>query len=456
MFSELNLHHCLSKALEHQKFSQPTPVQAAAVPATLEGKDLLISAETGSGKTAAFLIPIIQRLLTDDAPKNGARALILTPTRELARQVVKHAQNLLSFSRLQVNAITGGDDFKYQRSVFRKNPEIIVATPGRLIEHLEKGSTDFNDLEFLVLDEADRMLDMGFSEDVVNIAGFCSTERQTLLYSATLDDRKLKHVIPDLLKDPNTIALSAPKQANDSITQQMVLTDDERHKTLLLLRLLEAGEFDKCVVFTNTKAQANKLAGWLRYKDVHCGVLHGDMTQDGRNEEMSRMRNGKVKILLATDVAARGIDVKGINLVINFDMAYSVEDFVHRTGRTGRAGEEGLAITFVAARDWNMMVRVEREAGIKFERQIIKGLEAKYKGPKKTKSSGKIAGKKKADKTSKLDKKDSAKKGDKTKQRHRDRKNVGKRRKPSGTQFGDGTAVFSLKRKSKPEDSTDE
>ncbi len=451
MFPELELHQCLTKALELKGFNEPTEVQSAAVPATLEGKDLLVSAETGSGKTAAFLIPIIQKMLVDDTPKNGVRAVILTPTRELARQIEKHAKELIKFSRLLAHAITGGDDFKYQRSLFRKNPEIIVATPGRLKEHLEKGSIDFADLEFLVLDEADRMLDMGFTEDVMIIADSCRAERQTLLYSATLDGRKLQHAIPLLLNEPETIALSSPTQANESIVQQIILTDDERHKTLLLLRLLEKGNYRKVIVFTNTKIQTSKLAGWLRYKDIHCGVLHGDMTQDGRNEEMARMRNGKLKVLIATDVAARGLDVKGIDIVINFDMPYSVEDFVHRTGRTARAGASGLAITFVAARDWNMKAKIEREAGIKFEQEILKGIEAKYKGPKKLKSSGKAASTKKRDD----DKSKKTKPKERTKVRHRDTKNIGKRRKPTGQKdeapktgkFGDGSGAFSFKKK---------
>lgn len=460
MFPELDLHQCLTRALEHKGFTDPTEVQSATIPAAMKGQDLLISAETGSGKTAAFLIPIIHQLLTDDSPKNGVRAVILTPTRELARQIEKHAKELVRFSRLLVNVITGGEDFKYQRSTFRKNPEIIVATPGRLKEHLEKASVDFKDLEFLVLDEADRMLDMGFTEDVLAIAERCNTARQTLLYSATLDGRKLQHAIPLLLNEPQTIALASANQANANIVQQMVLTDDEKHKSTLLLRLLEKGLFDKVVVFANTKAQTGKLSGWLRYKDIHCGVLHGDMTQDARNEEMSRMRNGKVKILLATDVAARGLDVKGIDLVINFDMPYSVEDFVHRTGRTGRAGTSGIAMTFVAARDWNMMATIERQAGVQFEHKTIKGLEAKYKGPAKVKSSGKVAGLKK-----RSDDKKKTKPKEKTKVRHRDTKNVGKRRKstaekaadktaqPTTGKFGDGTGAFSFKKKTsdKPE-----
>jgi len=470
VFPELNLHQCLSRALEHKGFTDPTEVQSATIPAAMSGKDLLITAETGSGKTAAFLIPIMHQLLTDDAPKNGVRAVILTPTRELARQIEKHAKELARFSRLMVNVITGGEDFKFQRSTFRKNPEIIVATPGRLKEHLEKASVDFNDLEYLVLDEADRMLDMGFTEDVLAIAERCNSARQTLLYSATLDGRKLQHAIPLLLNAPQTIALASANQANANITQQMVLTDDEKHKSTLLLRTLEKAEFDKVVVFANTKAQTGKLSGWLRYKDIHCGVLHGDMTQDARNEEMSRMRNGKIRILIATDVAARGLDVKGIDLVINFDMPYSVEDFVHRTGRTGRAGTTGIAMTYVAARDWNMMATIERQAGVQFEHKTIKGLEAKYKGPAKVKSSGKIAGLKK-----RSDDKKKSKPKEKTKVRHRDIKNVGNRRKPnaekgsekatntakgpkasskaSSAKFGDGTGAFSFKKKTtdKPE-----
>jgi ATP-dependent RNA helicase SrmB len=449
LFEQYALHERLLKALEPLNISEPTPVQHEAIPAAMTGQDLIVSAETGSGKTAAFLLPTLHRLLEQDAPNSGTRALILTPTRELCRQVVKHCKQLAAFTHLEVNAITGGHDFKYQRAIFRKNPEILVATPGRLKEHIDRGSADFTDLEVLILDEADRMLDMGFMEEVMEIAASCSPERQTLLYSATIDNNQ--YIGDDLLKEPQTIALANPKQANAKITQQIVLSDDEKHKNKLLLKLLETSEHEKSIIFSNTKTQTNKLAGWLRYMNLDIGVLHGDMDQDARNNEMNRLRRGRVKILVATDVAARGLDVKGIDLVINYDLARSSEDFIHRTGRTGRAGEDGLAISFITHRDWDTMVRFERELGIRFERRNVAGLEGKFKGPKKTKSSGKKAATKKRDEQQKKDEKT------KIKARQRDTKNVGKRRKPSAEKvqaqktaaekWGDGFSAAPIKKK---------
>ncbi len=449
MFDQYALHDRLLKALEPLNISEPTDVQAQAIPAAISGQDLIVSSETGSGKTAAFLLPTLHKLLQQDAPKSGTRALILTPTRELCKQVVKHCKQLAAFTHLEVNAITGGHDFKYQRAIFRKNPEVLVATPGRLKEHIERGSPDFSDLEVLILDEADRMLDMGFMDEVMEIAASCNPERQTLLFSATIDSNQ--YIGKNLLKDPQTISLASPTQANTSITQKIVLTDDEKHKNKLLLKIIETHEHDKSIIFVNTKTQTNKLAGWLRYMKLDVGILHGDMDQDSRNNEMNRLRRGRVKILVATDVAARGLDVKGIDLVVNYDLARSSEDFIHRTGRTGRAGEQGLAISLITSRDWDTMVRFERELEIRFEKINIPGLEAKFKGPKKTKASGKKASTKKRESSVKKDEKT------KVKVRKRDTKNIGKRRKPSAEKeqaqksaaekWGDGFSPAPLKKK---------
>lgn len=451
LFADLKLNDRLLKALEALEFTEPTEVQKAAIPLALEGRDLVVSSETGSGKTAAFVLPTLNKLLQSDAPKSGTRALILTPTRELCRQIVKHCKQLAAFSHLEVNAITGGHDFKYQRAIFRKNPEVLVATPGRLKEHIERGSTDFSDLEVLILDEADRMLDMGFTDDVMEIAANCNKDRQTLLFSATLDGQQ--YLTDSLLRDPETVSIGEHTQANTRVQQKIVLTDDEKHKNKLLLKLLQTEEYDKSIVFVNTKTQTNKLVGWLRYMQLDVGVLHGDMDQDARNNEMNRLRRGRVKLLIATDVAARGLDIKGIDLVINYDLARNSEDFIHRTGRTGRAGQEGLAITLITQRDWDLMVRIERELDIRFERLAVAGLEAKFKGPKKVKSSGKAAGTKKREGSDKKP----AKKVEKVKVRHRDTKNIGKRRKPSVNQeaeaksaaekWGDGFAPAPLKKK---------
>lgn len=427
MFATIPLHDRLQKALTELGHTTPTPVQTEAIPVALEGKDLAVSAETGSGKTAAFILPTLHRLLEQQAPNSGTRALFLAPTRELAQQIFKHCKQLTAFTHLKMGLITGGQDFKYQKALFRKNPEIIIGTPGRVLEHVEKGSTDFTALEVLVLDEADRMLDMGFLDDVMKIADSTNPERQTLLFSATLDNNAgLPVIMAKVLTEQVTLNLGTRREVNASITQQMILADDERHKNLLVLKLLQTETFYKAVVFTNTKAQANKLAGWLRYKDQSVGVLHGDMDQDARNQEMDRLRKGHIKVLVATDVASRGLDVNGVGLVINYDMAYDADDYIHRIGRTGRAGETGTAISLINAREWDQMIRVERYTNSNFQRRSLAGLEASFKGPKKIKSSGKAAGPKKSS-----DDKPKKEKVKGPKERHRDKKNIGKRRKPS-------------------------
>ena len=449
MFSDLPLHERLQKALAELKLEQPTEVQQQAIPRALAGKDLLISAQTGSGKTAAYLLPMLDRYLNQEAPNSGARGLVLLPTRELARQVFKQFKQLASFTRLQASLITGGDDFKYQRSVLRKNPEVIIATPGRLLEHLQRKSTDFNDLEFLVIDEADRMLDLGFSEEVVGIAEQCRAERQTLLLSATLETRGLLKVVDRVLNEPERLILSSARDQHGDIQQQIVLADDRSHKERLLYRLLEQESYTKAIIFTNTKAQADRLGGAVRYRQHKVGVLHGDMQQDERNKVMDRMRRGHINILIATDVAARGLDINDVELVINFDMARSGDEHVHRVGRTGRAGASGLAISLIQSSEWNLMASIERYLRLQFERRIVAGLEGKYKGPAKLKSSGKAAGigkRKSAGKSKGKGKEDKAKNASKkSKQRLRDQKQLGKRRKPSGSQagsLGDGLAPF--------------
>ena len=399
-FEDFDLHERLMIALANEEFTEPTPVQRAVVPLALEDRDLLVTAETGSGKTAAFLLPALQKLLENEARDSSTRVLILTPTRELARQVLAHCLKLKKLTHLKADVVTGGAEFKYQRAMLRKNPEIIVATPGRILEHLQKGSADFSDLEVLVLDEADRMLDMGFSDDVLTIASACNPERQTLLLSATLKHRGIRKVADMVLRDPQVVTVNTVRTEHSSIKQQIILADDPDHKQKLLVKLLEQESAEKTVVFTNTIVQAEKLAGFLRKGELYnselrAGVLHGDMMQDERNRVMNRIRRGHLDVLVATDVAARGLDVQGVGLVINFDMARSGDDYVHRIGRTGRAGEQGTAISLICSTEWNLMSSIERYLKTRFERRKVAGLEGKYKGPKKLKASGKAAGTKK-------------------------------------------------------------
>ncbi len=444
MFSDFSLDQRLLTALEAAGWEQPTDVQTRAIPVALSGKDLMVSAETGSGKTGAFLLPLLNRLLTP-APNTGTRALVLLPTRELARQVFKECQLLATGTGLKAGLITGGEEFKYQASLFRKNPEIIIATPGRLAEHVDRGTPDFRDLEVLVLDEADRMLDMGLSEDVLKITGQCtSAQRQTLLFSATLQQSGVKRMAMKVLKEPEEILLNTVKEQHENIRQQMILVDDLAFKEKLVVRLLEVEPFEKALVFTKTRAQATKLQNFLRYHKLRTGVLHGEMTQEERKQMMEWLHNGRINVLVATDLAARGLDVPGINLVVNFDVARRGDDHVHRIGRTGRAGQQGLAVTFVSALEWNLMASIERYLNIRFERRSIPGMEASYKGPKKVKASGKAAGRKKK-------KPADRKAAEKGKQRHRDKKSIGKRKSGEKVSTGQGKETgfepFRIKKK---------
>ena len=425
MFSDFALNDRLLKALAAMEFTEPTLVQARVIPVALKGKDLMVSAETGSGKTAAFMLPTLHRFLAKPAPYSSTRALILVPTRELAQQVFKHCNKLADFSPIKAGLITGGAGFKFQMATLRKNPEILVATPGRLVEHLEKGTPDFKDLEVLVLDEADRMLDMGFSADVLKIVSYCKSERQTLLFSATLNHRGIAAMVEGVLHDPETLTLNTVRDERPNIRQQIVLADDLDHKQQLTTWLLQNDAYKKALVFVNSKPQTDAVAEHLRAQGLKAGALHSDLDQPARKRIMDLLHRGAINVLVATDIASRGIDVKVIDLVINFDMARNGDDYIHRIGRTGRAGEQGLAISLINAREWNQMASIERYTQQSFERRVIKALQGKFKGPKKLKSSGKATGAKKPKSAAKQN-------AVKPKQRLRDKKNIGKRRKPSG------------------------
>lgn len=437
-FHDLISDNQLRKAIDLLGYEQATPVQAKAIPAALAGKNLIVSSKTGSGKTVAFLLPALQAMLAR-APVNpsSTRLLILTPTRELARQIVKNAEQLLKFTGMKVGTICGGEELKYQKALLRKNPEIIVGTPGRLAEHVMLKSTEFSGLEFLVLDEADRMLDMGLSDDVLRITASCRAERQTFLFSATLEQKGLRHLIKQvILGEAEEIYLDEKPNA---IIQQMILADDYKHKEKLLVALLEKAAFEKAIIFTNTKARAAQLDNFLRYNKYKVSCLHGDITQDQRKITLEHFRQGRTQLLVATDVAARGLDIPGVELVVNIDVAHSGDEYLHRIGRTGRADAEGRAVTLVDAKEWNLCKSIERYLNVTFETIGMPGLKGKYQGPDKIKASGKAAGTKK--KSSKDDKAEDKK--PKVKVRERDKKNIGKRRVPTAiknTQVVDGFA----------------
>ena len=391
------LHERLRSGLTDLGIIQPTPVQQQAIPAILAGHDVITSAATGTGKSLAFLLPVLHQLMQQPEKPGGCRALIMVPTRELAEQIGQLLKKLRKVTHVEFVQLTGGADFKFQAALLRKNPEVIVATPGRLSDHLRRNSTDLNDLEFWVLDEADRMLDMGFAEDISLAQESARSERQTLLFSATLKHNKVKAIAADLLRDPTTIEAGGTDARAATIKHEYVLTDDAKHKQKALNKLLTTIGERQTLIFTNTKAEANRLRGVLDYYQHQAGCLHGDMTQDQRNQVLRAFRQKKFRVLVATDVAARGLDISGVETVIHFDMARKPEDYIHRAGRTGRAGETGVSIAFIGAPDWDNKARAEHEVGEEFTQRRVPGLEAKYKGPKRIKASGKAAGPKKAD-----------------------------------------------------------
>lgn len=378
----------------------------------------MVSAKTGSGKTAAFLLPMLDQMLRVKIPAGGTRGLILLPTRELALQTVKTFEALAKFTPIKCGIIIGGEAYKYQIASLRKNPEVIVATPGRLVEHIEKGSIDFEDLEFLVLDEADRMLDMGFTEEMNKIANSCKAQRQNLLFSATLKHRGFGH-IRSILNNPVSIEVDSFKEGHSQITQQMILADDDNHKQKLICALVEEEQAEKVFVFCKTRAQCAEVGQHLAKTELKVGYLHGEIAQSDRKQVLNRFRDGKLQVLVATDVAARGLDVTDVDLVINYTVAHSGDDHVHRVGRTGRAGKQGKAVMLVDRVDWNKNSSIERYLKIRFEHRAIKGLKADYKGPNKVKKSGKAAG------ASKKTSKRSAAKNPAAKKRLKKMKDVG-------------------------------
>ena len=406
-FADLNLHERLIKALGELEITTPTPVQTAAIPAALEGRDLRVVARTGSGKTAAFLLPMLHQLLQYSRPRTDTRALILLPTRELAQQTLKQVEALGRYTFIKAELLTGGEDFKVQAAKMRKNPEILIGTPGRLIEHLDAGNLLLQDLEMLVLDESDRMLDMGFNDDVLRLAAECRAERQTLLFSATTGGNAMENMISSVLRDPKSLVLDSVRDLNESVSQQVITADDVKHKERLVQWLLANESYEKAVVFTNTREQADRLGGVLVASNLKVFVLHGEKDQKDRKLAMDRLKSGAVKVLVATDVAARGIHVDNLDLVINFDMPRSGDEYVHRIGRTGRVGGEGTAISLIAAHEWNLMASIQRYLRQNFEYRLVEALRGNFLGPKNLKSNGKAAGNKKK----KMKKKEDAKKG---------------------------------------------
>lgn len=374
-FENLHLAPQILKAVAERGYAEPTPIQERAIPVVLSGSDIIASAQTGTGKTAAFILPALQRL-TVPAPgkKRGPRILVLTPTRELAGQVSDAARAYGKHLRLRTATILGGMPYREQLRLLSQPVDLVVGTPGRLNDHLERGRIDLSRVELLVLDEADRMLDMGFIEDVEKIAAAAPAGRQTLLFSATLDARieKLAHGI---LRDPEMILIAPTKADHSAIDQRLLVTDNLNHKNSLLRHLVSDGEISQAIVFSATKRDADVIALQLRSEGHAAAALHGDMKQTARNKTITDMRRGRIRVLVATDVAARGLDVAGISHVINFDLPKFAEDYVHRIGRTGRAGATGIAYSFVSHGEVDCLKRIERYIGKSIPHHTVEGLE---------------------------------------------------------------------------------
>ncbi len=379
-FENLNLHPLILKAIVDSGYITPTPIQKQAIPELLAGHDIMASAQTGTGKTAAFMLPALHRLATaSKVHSRGPRILVLTPTRELALQVSEAATKYGKYlHRVKVVSILGGMPYPLQNKLLSQPVDILVATPGRLIDHIQRGRINFSRLEMLVLDEADRMLDMGFIDDVEKIASAIPTSHQTLLFSATLDSAITK-VAARLLKSPKRIQIATQRAKLDNIEQRLHYVDDLSHKNRLLDHLLRDMELKQAIVFTATKRDADTLADNLSAQGHEASALHGDMNQRDRTRTITKLRHGSLRVLVATDVAARGINVVGITHVINFDLPKFAEDYVHRIGRTGRAGASGIAVSFASGKDGASLQKIERFTGHRIVSHVVPGLEPRYK-----------------------------------------------------------------------------
>jgi ATP-dependent RNA helicase RhlE len=358
-FAALELHPSLLRAIKELGFTRPTPIQTEAIPPALAGRDVLASAQTGSGKTAAFLLPILNRLI--EKPRGKTRALVLAPTRELAAQILSDLQDLAVHTPVTGAAIFGGVGHGPQEHALRSGVDVLIATPGRLLDHLRQPYARLEHLEWLVLDEADRMLDMGFLPDIRKILRVLPARRQTLFFSATMPPpiRTLTH---ELLKQPAIIQIERPSTAPVRIVQAAYPVPQEL-KSALLLRLIERGDIRQALVFTRTKHRANRLADALVRAGVAAGRIHGNRTQAQRTSALEMFRAGRTPVLVATDIAARGIDVEDLGHVVNFDVPLVPDDYIHRIGRTGRMEASGDAFTFVAPDERDELAAIERVLG---------------------------------------------------------------------------------------------
>lgn len=381
-FDETELNDAVLDALDAMGFSECTPIQEAAIPPLIEGRDLIGVAQTGTGKTAAFLLPVLNELSYGDYPQDAINCVIMAPTRELAKQIDEQLQGFSYFVPVSSTAVYGGNDgpeFARQRRGLQLGADIVVATPGRLIAHISMGYVDLSKVSFFILDEADRMLDMGFSDDILQIASYLPKERQTIMFSATMP-QNIRALAKTILNDPVHVEIAVSRPA-DNILQQAVMCYETQKLQAVKAIFSDPELAQRALIFSSSKLKVKELARTLRSMHYNVGEMHSDLNQAQRDEVMLGYRAGRIKMLVATDIVARGIDIDDIRLVMNFDVPYEAEDYVHRIGRTARAGADGRAITLVSANDLQRFRRIEKFLGKKVERLVIEGLDVLEETP---------------------------------------------------------------------------
>lgn len=360
-FDELNISDELLDALDAMNFEQCTPIQEQAIPKILEGRDLMGIAQTGTGKTAAYLLPVLDELSHGNYPKDSVNCIIMSPTRELAQQIDQQVEGFAYYlDGVSSVAVYGGNDgirFEQERKGLELGADIIIATPGRLISHLNGGHIDLKKVSFFILDEADRMLDMGFYDDIMKIASYLSEERQTIMFSATMPDN-IQKLAQNILHDPVEVKIAVSKPA-EKIQQQAYLCYDGM-KDRIVEKVLRQEDLDRVILFASSKMKVKELSLTLKRKGFNVGAMHSDLEQREREEVMQAFKNHRISILIATDIVSRGIDIDDIQMVINYDAPRDPEDYVHRIGRTARANREGQAITLVTPKDWPHLLKIEK------------------------------------------------------------------------------------------------
>ena len=361
LFNDFSLSPCLLKAVEALGYTEPTPIQQRAIPVVLQGRDLMAAAQTGTGKTAAFALPLLERLLQNPAHQRSPRALILVPTRELAAQVSDACRVLARHLPIRGVLIYGGVSAKPQLDSLSRGVDLVIATPGRLLDHLQSRAVDLSKIEMLVLDEADRMLDMGFIRAIRRIIAALPAQRQSLMFSATFSD-EIRILAKSLLRNPVTIDVS-PRNAPPELVDHSVYHVDTSAKHPLLTRLIVDGDIRQALVFTRTKHGANRLAERLVRDGLSCAAIHGNKSQGARARALDDFKQGRIRVLVATDIAARGLDITELPHVVNFELPHVPEDYVHRIGRTGRAGLRGRAVSLVSREERERLRAIEKLLG---------------------------------------------------------------------------------------------